>query len=63
MLPSLECEAQEMPQEFARRVQYTLAREMGIQGSEVTQEDVKKWLAGNVGMCTTLLCTAFKYVK
>ena len=40
-----------MPQEFARRVQHTLATEMGIQGSEVTREDVAKWLAGNVGSC------------
>ena len=42
----MEQEAQETPQKFASRVQQTIASELQLQRSEVTQTDVDQWLAG-----------------
>ena len=46
MLPPLECENQEKPQEFARRAQHALADDLGVKHSDISKEDVEKWLAG-----------------
>ena len=42
----MEQETQETPQKFANRVQQTIASELQLQRSEVTQADVDQWLAG-----------------
>ena len=46
MLLPMERETQETPQKFANRVQQTIASELQLQRSEVTQTDVDQWLAG-----------------
>ena len=42
----MEQETEETSQKFASRVQQTIASELQLQRSEVTQADVDQWLAG-----------------
>ncbi len=48
MLPPLERDNGETPQEFARRVQQAIASELHIEKSQATREDYEEWLTGQL---------------
>ncbi len=48
MLPPLECDKGESPEEFGRRVQQAIASELHIRKSQATKEDYLEWLAGQL---------------